>query len=135
MEPLVFLQQYPEQVFSHARQLREVLLANLPNITEQVDLPAKMVAYVYAQKYADMVCVIIPSKKGLKLGFYKGAELPDPDQLLQGSGKISRYVVIKDQKDIYSGPLKKLITHALAACKQRSRQNPLHKKLLLFLGM
>lgn len=121
MEPLFFLQQYPEQVFRHAKQLREVVLANLPNITEQVDLSAKMVAYAYGKKYADMICVIIPSKKGLKLGFYKGAELPDPEQLLQGSGKISRYVVIKDQEDIYSEPLKKLITQALAAYKQRSR--------------
>lgn len=119
MDAISFLKQYPDQVFSLARQLREVLLANLPDAIEQVDLPGRMIAYVYGQKYRDMVCVIIPSKKGLKLGFYKGPELPDPDQLLQGNGKISRYVVIQSEEDIYSGPLKILLNNALAACKQR----------------
>ena len=119
MDAISFLQQYPDQVSSLARQLREVLLANLPDATEQVDLPGRMIAYVYGQKYTEMVCVIIPSKKGLKLGFYKGTELPDPDRLLQGSGKISRYVVIQSEEDIFNDPLKTLITSAFYAYKQR----------------
>ena len=69
-----FLSQYDEQVFSSALKLRDVLLANLPDIIEQVDIPAKMIAYCYGQKYEEMICTIIPSKKGLKLGFYKGTE-------------------------------------------------------------
>ncbi len=91
----LFLSQYDEQVFGKALKLREVLFANLPDIIEQIDIPAKMIAYCYGQKYAEMICTIIPSKKGLKLGFYKGADLPDPDNLLEGTGKISRYVNIK----------------------------------------
>ncbi|RPE12821.1 DUF1801 domain-containing protein [Chitinophaga lutea] len=122
MEAITFLQQYPDQVSSLATQLREVLLENLPGVTEQVDLPAKMVAYVYGEKYADMICTIIPSKKGLKLGFYKGSELHDPGHLLEGSGKISRYVVIGNQEDIYSGALKKLLGNALEAYQQRTRR-------------
>ena len=114
-----FLSNYSEEVFTHASELREVLLTNLPGIIEQIDVPAKMIAYSYGQKYAEMICTIIPSKKGLKLGFYKGVDLPDPDKLLEGSGKISRYVEIRSAEQIKSPALKKLIESALAAYKKR----------------
>jgi len=115
----LFLSQYDEQVFSKALKLREILFANLPDIIEQLDVPAKMIAYCYGQKYAEMICTIIPSKKGLKLGFYKGTELPDPDHLLEGKGKISRYVDIKSTEQIKSSSLRNLIKRALAAYRQR----------------
>ena len=110
-----FLSQYDEQVFVNALKLRKILLANLPGIIEQLDIPARMIAYCYGQKYAELICVIIPSKKGLKLGFNRGTELPDPDSLLEGTGKISRYVVVKSSEQIKSKALKKLIENALAA--------------------
>lgn len=72
-----------------------MILRELPGVTEQVDYPAKMVAYCYGQKYVEMVCTLIPSQKGLKLGFYIGVSLPDPEKLLEGTGKISRYVEIR----------------------------------------
>ena len=116
-----FLSSYDEQIFSNALKLREVLLANLSGIMEQVDLPARMIAYCYGQKYAEMICTIIPSKKGLKLGFYKGPELPDPDGLLEGEGKISRYVVIHSPEQINSPAIKKLLASALAAYRARMK--------------
>lgn len=114
-----FLSQYDEQVYNNALKLREILFANLPDIIEQIDLPAKMIAYCYGQKYTEMICTIIPSKKGLKLGFYKGADLADPGSLLDGTGKISRYLEIKSDKQIESNALKQLLASALAAYKQR----------------
>ena len=114
-----FLSNYSEEVFTNTLSLREVLFANLPKVIEQIDLPAKMIAYCYGQKYAEMICTIIPSKKGLKLGFYKGVDLPDPDKLLEGTGKISRYVEIKSAEQIKSPAIKKLIGSALSAYKKR----------------
>lgn len=114
-----FLSQYSEDVFTNAIKLREVLLANLPGIIEQLDVPAKMIAYCYGQKYAEMICTIIPSKKGLKLGFYKGTDLPDPGKLLKGTGKISRYVEISSVPQIRSEEIKNLLAAALAAYKKR----------------
>ena len=116
-----FLAQYSEQVFENAQKLREVIFENLPGILEQTDIAAKMIAYSYGQKYSDMICTIMPSKKGLKLGFYKGTGLPDPYNLLEGSGKISRYVVIKSEDQIKSPGLKKLIKSALKAYEERRK--------------
>ena len=67
----------------------------------------------------EMICTIIPSKKGLKLAFYKGIDLPDPDKLLVGMGKYSRYVEIGSEKQIHSSALKQLIKEALVAYKKR----------------
>jgi hypothetical protein len=114
-----FLAQYDAEVYTRALQLRELLLNHLPGITEQVDLPAKMIMYTYGQKYSELISVIIPSKKGLKLGFNRGNELLDPDGLLEGKGKISRYVVIKSDIDVRSAELKKLVLNALELYTQR----------------
>ena len=114
-----FLSQYDETVFKNSLILREVLLKNLPDIIEQIDLPAKMIAYCYGQKYAELICVIMPSKKGLKLGFNRGGEIDDPDNLLEGNGKMSRYVQIKSSEQITSISLKKLLTSALNIYKQK----------------
>jgi hypothetical protein len=108
-----FLSKYSPEVTGLALALRASLLKQLPDVTEQLDLPAKMVAYCYGQKYAEMICVIIPSKKGLKLGFYKGTELPDPAGMLEGTGKISRYMQIKSKEQIDSPALKDLLSVAI----------------------
>ena len=114
-----FLSQYDEQVYDNALRLREVILTNLPEIIEQIDLPARMIAYCYGQKYIEMICTIIPSKKGLKLGFYKGADLFDPERLLEGTGKNSRYINIQSKEQVNSSAVNALIERALAAYKQR----------------
>ena len=96
-------------------------MAQLPCVTEQIDIPAKMIAYCYGQKYDELICVLIPSKKGLKLGFYKGVDLPDPGNLLQGNGKFSRYLEIRTKEDIHSEALKALLKEALSAYKARTK--------------
>ena len=117
-----FLSQFDEQVYNNALKIREILFANLPDIIEQIDLPARMIVYCYGQKYIEMICTIIPSKKGLKLGFYKGVDLPDPEGLLEGTGKISRYVEIKSDKQIDSTAIIQLIEKALEAYRERIRK-------------
>jgi hypothetical protein len=107
------LSSYSDEVKTNVAILRKKIKALLPNIIEQLDLPAKMIGYCYGQKYTDLICVIIPSKKGLKLGFNRGSSLPDPEKLLQGNGKISRYVQICSEQQIESPAIKILIESAL----------------------
>lgn len=116
----IFLGNYDKQIIKQVMKLREIISATLPKIKEQVDLPARMIAYVYGKSYSDMICTIIPSKGGLKLGFYKGVELLDPDKILEGKGKFSRYVLIKTEEQIESPVIKSLIENALEAYKRRA---------------
>ncbi len=115
-----FLSNYDDQVWHNALKLRKILILNLPGIIEQVDLPARMIAYCYGQKYSDLLCTIIPSKKGLKLGFNWGTELQDPHQLLQGKGKVSRYVEIESDEQINSDAIKELVRNVLIIYKTKS---------------
>ncbi len=117
-----FLAEYSEDVCRNALQIRELILKNLPGVNEQIDINAKMIAYGYGQKYTELVCVLIPSKRELKLGFNKGIDLPDPHNLLKGSGKISRYVEIKSEEDIQMIPLTTLLKGALNAYKIRTNR-------------
>lgn len=114
-----FLSSYAKPVQHAAEQLRTIVAQNLPDIIEQVDLPAKMIGYCYGQKYAHLICTIIPSQKGLKLGFNKGTELHDPEKCLEGTGKISRYMVIDLAKPINKKPLHHLLAQALELYKAR----------------
>ena len=114
-----FLSSYNETVQYAAEQLRSIIAAKLPAIIEQVDLPAKMIGYSYGQRYIDFICTIIPSKKGMKLGFYKGTELDDPEKLLEGNGKISRYLVIDLTKPINKKYCQLLLANALKLYKNR----------------
>ncbi len=115
------LMKYNEQVSTLGSQLREFLLTQLEGCTEIPDTTANIIAYGYGTGYADTVCVIIPSKEGIKLGFYRGSELPDPTKLLTGSGKLHRYVEIKSKKDLRTRSLKQLIMEAINAWKSRTK--------------
>jgi hypothetical protein len=81
------LAQYDEHVTGLAAKLQQFVFKHLPDVKEDVDIPAKLLGYSYGPGYKHMVCTILFSKKGVKLGFYKGIELPDPQQLLTGTGR------------------------------------------------
>lgn len=117
------LSAYSETVFTHAQYLRHIILKNLPGIEEQVDFPAKIIGYSFGKRYMDTVCVLIPSKKGLKLGFNQGVELPDPKSVLKGSGKISRYLEINKAEDINVKILTTLLKEALKLYEIRIKKN------------
>ena len=121
--PDTILSKYTEEVSTLAYELRDFLLSELKGIIEIPDVSANMTAYGYGPGYKDMICTIIPSKKGIKLGFYKGSELPDPEKLLTGSGKVHKYVEIKTAADIKNPALKKLINEALKAYHIRQPAN------------
>jgi hypothetical protein len=118
-EMIKFLSQYDHEIMENALKLRQLILTTLPEITEQIDIPAKMIAYCYGQKYSELICVIIPSKKGLKLGFNRGTKLPDPNKLLQGTGKVSRYVEINPGIKMNNSEIKDLLTRALKLYKEK----------------
>ena len=55
----------------------------------------------------------------VNVGFFRGAELSDPDGLLEGTGKFMRHVKIRPGSEIDSEALMRLIHAAYADIKQR----------------
>jgi hypothetical protein len=115
-----FLAPYAPEIRSLALKVRALVLDLLPDVQEQIDAPAKIIGYGFGPKYEDTICVIMPAKGWITLGFYRATELPDPDGLLQGTGKIHRHAKLKAEEDIDSPALRALLDAALDAYRRRS---------------
>ena len=57
----------------------------------------------------------------VNVGFFKGAELPDPAGLLQGSGRFMRHVKLRPGEPVDEAALGALIETAHADMRRRSR--------------
>ena len=86
------LAKYPNDVQEITTETRRVIFAALPKAAEQVGSKANVVGYGFGAGYSNLICTIIMSKSGVKLGLVGGASLPDPKKLLTGTGKVHRYV-------------------------------------------
>jgi hypothetical protein len=113
------LGKYDSKIADLGFRVREFLFQELKDIVEYPDSAANIIGYGYGPGYKETICTIIPSKKGIKLGFYKGSELPDPKKLLTGTGKVHRHVEIKSEEDLSNPALKKLVASAFKSYTKR----------------
>lgn len=58
-------------------------------------------------------------KAHVNVGFFRGAELADPENLLEGTGKLMRHVKLKSDRDVDTTALTTLIKTAYADMKAR----------------
>lgn len=117
-----FLAEYPEVVQGIATKLRLMILSSMPGLGETVDLSARIIAYGFGSGYRDMVCTIIPSKTGVKLGIVQGAEIADDTGLLEGTGKRHRHVSFTKITDLNQPGLRPLLAMALTAWQARTKR-------------
>lgn len=61
------------------------------------------------KKMTEQFSWIAPHTRHVALGFYYGAELPDPEGLLEGAGKAMRHVKIRGPEDVQNPALRRLI--------------------------
>jgi hypothetical protein len=113
-----FLTTYSPEINKLALQVRLLILNLLPDTIEQLDTSAKIIGYGYDRTYIGMICAIAPQKSYVNLMFSKGTELPDPDGLLEGTGKKARHVKIRTAEDIGNPAVRALIEAAALATKQ-----------------
>ncbi|MDD1769514.1 MAG: DUF1801 domain-containing protein, partial [Methanomassiliicoccales archaeon] len=66
-----------------------------------------------AYKIMRIIAVISPTRKGITLAFSRGAEFEDKYGFLEGEGRKSRNVRIKDVKEINRGALVYYIRQAV----------------------
>ncbi|HVF39951.1 MAG TPA: DUF1801 domain-containing protein [Gemmatimonadaceae bacterium] len=102
-----------------AGALRDLILSVIPNAAETLDQSGRVVGYGIGAGYTGMVCTIIPSKTGVKLGIVGGADLPNPQRLLEGTGKRHRYVQFNALSDIDPLGLRELIATARNAAESK----------------
>jgi hypothetical protein len=113
------LAKYPDDVQELALQTRKFILQQVRQAIESVDASAPVIGYGYGPGYKDTICTMILSKSGVKLGLVGGAALPDPQRLMEGSGKVHRYVQLHGAADLKRRGLKPLLRAALDAHRDR----------------
>lgn len=104
-----FLSNFAPPVRNLTLQLRDLVFEIDPEVIEQIDVPAHLLAYGYAKTYAHLMCVIILYQDYVNLGFPRGVDLPDPEGLLEGTGKRARHVKIRGAPQVEAPEVAALI--------------------------
>ena len=115
------LRAYPADVQALAYGARELIRRTLPDVEETVGESPAMISFGYGPGYKGMVCTLILSQTGVKLGLVRGSELPDPRGLLEGRGKVHKHVPLRAAEDLHQPGVKPLLTAAFKAWQVRQK--------------
>ena len=119
-EDLLAITSEPVQPIASA--LREKVFEVDPNACEVVRLGDRAATYgVGPRKMIDGYAYILPHKRWVNLGFYQGADLPDPEGLLEGTGARMRHVKVHSLDDVDRPALRALLESALGLRRASQR--------------
>jgi hypothetical protein len=110
------------EVVKIAQALRAVVLETLPEETSERAYPGWH-GIGYRHPVAGHVCGIFPLEDRVKLGFERGVELYDPDDVLGGEGTPIRYLEVRTAGEIPLDALRGLLDEADALGAERRRPN------------
>ena len=100
------------QVRQVALTARALIQEALPGTIEQVDMPARLVAYGRDRTYKGLICGLALQRGYVNLMFAKGSQLDDPEGLLEGTGKLARHVKLRTVEDVGRPGVRALIEQA-----------------------
>ena len=114
-----FINRYTQPVIDLLISARAFLLTTCPDLIEELDEPSRILVYRIAAGNEGIVFTLIPSRTGVKLGFYRGRALPDPAGLMQGHGKV--HTTIPFTAELLENPhLKELVLSATQSARERN---------------
>ncbi len=109
----------PEDLRPVIRKLRALVLSIDPAACVVVRLGDRAATFgVGPKKMSEGYVYIMPHKAWINLGFFRGAELDDPENLLQGTGAKMRHVKCRSLDECDRPALAGLIRNALSERKR-----------------
>ena len=87
--------------------MRRIVKDSAPDATESI----KWGMPVF--EHNGLLCYIGSMKRHVNFGFYLGSHLPDPDGLLEGTGKTLRHVKVRAVEGVRKEAFSKLVNEAL----------------------
>ena len=98
---LGFLTAYDRTIADLALALREIIFEEQPDASESVyQVYTVAIWFGFSGKMKDMFCYITAHAGHINLGFPRGADLPDPNRVLEGEGKAMRHIKFKSMRDV-----------------------------------
>jgi len=116
VEPVVdaFIERFEPGVAACLRACRAELRRQLPGAFELVydNYNFFVIGFCPTERPSDCIVSLATSAKGVALSFYRGAQVPDPDGLLQGDGKQNRFVRLPEVSTLHDPRVQALIQAA-----------------------
>jgi hypothetical protein len=107
------------QVQEIAEALRQLIIDVYPDVVEVPWPKQGIIGYgVGPKKMSEHFCYIGAHSNHVNLGFYFGAELVDPEGLMEGTGKKLRHIKVRTVEDVGRSALRQLIQVSLNERKQ-----------------
>lgn len=99
---------------------RALILSVMPDVVEVPWPRQRVTGYgVGPKKMSEHFCYVAVHRDQVNLGFNYGAELPDPEGLLQGPGKLMRHTQVNAPGDLANPALRRSLelasTHRMPA--------------------
>ena len=113
---LGFIRKFEPKHQALIRALRRALRKRLPTANELVwdNYNFFVIGYSATERPSDSVISIAAAANGVGLAFYRGATLPDPHKILQGSGSQNRFLRAESATILQKPEVEALITAAIA---------------------
>jgi len=114
-----FISKFDPKIAKQIRDCRTILRKRFPTAFEIVydNYNFFVIGYCSTERPKDCIVSIAANSKGVGLSFYWGATLPDPHNLLQGSGTQNRFVRLPTPATLNDPQVAALITAAEAQGK------------------
>jgi hypothetical protein len=97
-----------------ARALKKLVTAVDPDVVEVPWPKQGIIGYgVGPRKMSEQYCYIAVQREYANLGFYYGADLPDPKEVLEGSGKKLRHIKIRSVEEVDRPEVRQMVLQAL----------------------
>jgi len=99
--------------------VRRALRKRLPTANELVwdNYNFFVVGYSPTERPSDSILSLAAASNGVGLSFYRGSTLPDPQGILQGSGKQNRFIRLESAKTLARPEVEAVIAAAVAQAK------------------
>ncbi|MCE7012037.1 DUF1801 domain-containing protein [Kibdelosporangium philippinense] len=94
-----------------AVEVHELLLELFPDAVLTAD--DENIGYGTTTGYKGLKFTVAPFSGYVRLGIAGGASLPDPSNLMQGTGKVHRHVKVRSAEELADPALRTLLTTAL----------------------
>jgi hypothetical protein len=110
-----FIAKFDPAMGGFIRSVRSALRKRLPAANELVydNYNFFVIGYCSTERASDCILSLAANAKRIVISFYYGATLPDPAEILQGSGSQNRFVRITRVEDLARTEIEALIAAAV----------------------
>jgi hypothetical protein len=110
-----FIQKFAAENQILIREVRAALRQRLPTANELVydNYNFFVIGYCASERPSDCIVSIAASANGVGLSFYRGADLTDPDGILQGDGAQNRFIRLENAAVLARPKVDALIAQAV----------------------